>query len=102
MTELFSDALMLSNYVGCIFLGMDLYLYNQSYYGQGTSSPYYWLTNNVDYSVGLIDGPWWDAYIWAQSFSTGTLSTLAPGPFVKNPWQAVLIFLFSFIHYLQQ
>jgi len=28
MTELFIDALMISNYAGCIFLGMDLYLYN--------------------------------------------------------------------------
>jgi hypothetical protein len=85
-TMLFSDSLMMGNYGACIFLGMDLYLYGESYYGTGTSSSYYWLTDNVDYSISLIDGPWLDAYIWAQSFSTGTLSTLAPGPFARNPW----------------
>jgi hypothetical protein len=86
MVRLFANALMISNYAACLFLAMDLKLYNESYYGQGTSSPYYWLTNNVDYSLSLIDGPWWVAYIWSQSFAAGTISTMAPGPFPRNPW----------------
>ena len=40
-----------------------------------------------------LDGPWLDAYIYAQSFAGGTLSTLAPGPFPRNPWEAVLFCL---------
>lgn len=38
-----------------------------------------------------MTGPWYDQYVYAQSFSTGTLSTLAPGPFVKNPIEVVSI-----------
>ena len=86
MTQLFSSALMISNYGACGFLAMDMKLYNVSYYGQGTSSPYYWLTNNVDYPISLIDGPYWNAYIWAQSWAAGTLDTMAPGPFPRNPY----------------
>ena len=32
-----------------------------------------------------MQGDWLLQYIYAQSFSTGTLSTIAPGPFGKNP-----------------
>jgi len=38
-----------------------------------------------------MSGPWYDQYVYAQSFSTGTLSTLAPGPFVKNPIEVVFL-----------
>jgi hypothetical protein len=88
---LFVDALMLGNYGACLFIWLDVYLYSISYYGTGTSSPYYWLTNNVDYGNSLINGPWYDMYVYGQEYSTGTLSTLAPGPFPKNPWELVKI-----------
>lgn len=56
------------------------------------------MSNNADYGINLMDGPWYQQYIYAQDFSTGTLSTLAPGPFPKNPIEvvyanAVMIFL---------
>jgi hypothetical protein len=83
LVVLFSDVLMIGNYGACIFIGIDLLLYNISFYG--TSSAYYWLANNTSYPISLITGPWYYQYIYGQEFSTGTLSTLAPGPFAKNP-----------------
>lgn len=89
VVSLFSDVLMMGNYGACIFIGMDLLLYNNSFYG--TSQAYYWLTNNTSYPLSLISGPWYYQYIYGQEFSTGTLSTLAPGPFAKNPMEAVMM-----------
>ena len=80
---LFIDVLMIGNYGACLFVGMDILLYNAQYYGSNTA--YYWLSNNTSYPISLINGPWYYQYIYAQEFSTGTLSTLAPGPFAKNP-----------------
>ena len=80
---LFIDVLMIGNYGACLFVGIDLLLWKLQYYGN--NSAYYWLSNNSSYSIDLIGGPWYIQYIYAQSFSTGTLSTLAPGPFAKNP-----------------
>lgn len=77
------DVMMVSNFGACIFLGLDLLLWRLQYYGD--NSQYYWLSNNSSYSVDLIGGPWIVQYVFAQSFSSGTLSTLAPGPFGKNP-----------------
>ena len=74
------------NYGACIFVGMDILLYREQYYGTGLGSPFYWLTNNQNYPQQLMTGPWYYEYIYGQEFSTGTLSTLAPGPFAKNPW----------------
>lgn len=89
LVVLFSDVLMMGNYGACVFIGMDVLLYNASYYG--TNDAYYWLTNNTSYPISLITGPWYYQYIYGQEFSTGTLSTLAPGPFAKNPIEAVLL-----------
>lgn len=86
LTILFIDVLMIGNYGACIFIGMDLLLYEKSYYGTGENSPYYWLTTNTAYPFSLIYGPWYYQYIYGQEFATGTLSTLAPGPFGKNPF----------------
>ena len=66
---------------------MDLAFYNSQYYGSNTA--YYWLTNTATYSGTLIGGPWYYIYIYGVQFATGTLSTMAPGPFAKNPWEAV-------------
>ena len=82
---LFADALIFGNYGACLFIFMDIQLYDASFYGTGTSSPYYWLTDNTSYPNPLIQGPWLSALVYAQFFSTGTLSTLAPGPFARNP-----------------
>jgi hypothetical protein len=83
---LFIDVLMIGNYGACLFVGIDLLLVKLQYYGNVLENPaYYWLSNNSSYSIDLIGGPWYIQYIYAQSFSTGTLSTLAPGPFAKNP-----------------
>jgi hypothetical protein len=84
---LFSDVLMIGNYGACVFIGMDVLLYNANFYG--SNQAYYWLTNNTSYPYSLIAGPWYYQYIYAQEFATGTLSTLAPGPFAKNPIEAV-------------
>lgn len=89
VVSLFSDVLMMGNYGACIFIGIDLLLYNSNYYG--SNSAYYWLSNNTSYPINLIAGPWYYQYIYGQEFSTGTLSTLAPGPFAKNPIEAVLL-----------
>ena len=73
-------------------------MFKYSFYGNNPSSAYYWLTNNVSYPLSLMYnssqnfGPWWEAYVYGQFFSTGTLSTLAPGPFAKNPIEAVKIY----------
>lgn len=83
LVVLFSDVLMIGNYGACIFIGMDLILYNNQYYG--SNQAYYWLSNNTSYPLNLLTGPWYYQYIYGQEFSTGTLSTLAPGPFAKNP-----------------
>ena len=77
------DIMLIGNFGACIFLGMDLLLWDLQYYGD--NGQYYWLINDSSYSVNLIDGPRGQQYVFAQSFSTGTLSTLAPGPFGKNP-----------------
>lgn len=86
---LFVDALMFGHFGACIFIWMDIELNNVQYYG--TNTLYYWLSNNQDYTNNLMAGPWYDQYIYGQFFSTGTLSTLAPGPFAKNPIEAVLV-----------
>lgn len=86
LTIMFIDVLMIGNYGACIFIGMDLYLYHESFYGTGENSPYYWLTTNTAYPISLIYGPWYYQYIYGQEYATGTLSTLAPGPFAKNPY----------------
>jgi hypothetical protein len=88
---LFSDVLMIGNYGACIFIGLDILLYNHQFYG--SNDAYYWLTNNPSYPFSLISGPWYYEYIYGQEFSTGTLSTLAPGPFAKNPIEAVLLLI---------
>lgn len=78
-----ADVLMIGHFGACIFVGIDLLLWREQYYGDNPS--YYWLSNNDMYSINLMDGPWIAQYVYAQSFSTGTLSTIAPGPFPKNP-----------------
>jgi hypothetical protein len=77
------DVMLLGNFGACIFLGIDLLLWRLQFFGNNPQ--YYWLSNNSSYSVDIMSGPWIVQYIFAQSFSTGTLSTLAPGPFGKNP-----------------
>lgn len=77
------DMMQLGNFGACMFLGLDLLLWRLQFFGNNPQ--YYWLSNDSSYSVDLIDGPWVAQYVYAQSFSTGTLSTLAPGPFGKNP-----------------
>lgn len=77
------DVMLLGNFGACIFLGIDLLLWRIQFFGNNPQ--YYWLSNDSSYSVDLMNGPAVAQYIFAQSFSTGTLSTLAPGPFGKNP-----------------
>ncbi len=66
LSILFIDVLMVGNYGACIFIGMDLFLYSESYYGTGENSPYYWLTTNTAYPYSLIAGPWYYQYIYGQ------------------------------------
>jgi len=54
---LFSDVLMIGNYGACIFIGLDILLYNHQFYG--SNDAYYWLTNNTSYPFSLISGPWY-------------------------------------------
>jgi hypothetical protein len=61
---LFIDVLMIGNYGACIFIGMDILLYNQQYYGNNEA--YYWLSNNTSYPFSLINGPWYYQYIYGQ------------------------------------
>lgn len=81
------DILLIGHFAACIFVGLDLLLWKLQYYGNNLQ--YYWLSNNSMYSLNLLQGPWIDQYIYAQSFSTGTLSTIAPGPFGKNAIEVV-------------
>ena len=64
LVVLFSDVLMIGNYGACVFIGIDVILYNASYYG--SYSAYYWLTNNTSYPLSLITGPWYYQYIYGQ------------------------------------
>lgn len=84
------DALVIAHFCACFFIGIDLSLYAQQYYGNNTSL--YWLSNNADYINNLFGGLWYIQYIYGQEYSSGTLSTLAPGPFPKNPLEVVLSF----------
>lgn len=93
LTLLGCDVMLMGHYGACIFVGLDLLLWRLKYYGG--ESAYYWLSNDSSYSVDLMDGPWILQYVFAQSFSTGTLSTLAPGPFGKNPIEIVCSRLLS-------
>lgn len=68
---LFIDILLLGHYAACIFVSIDINLWNTQYYGNNTNL--YWLSNNSSYSVDLMGGIWWVQYIYAQSFSTGIL-----------------------------
>jgi hypothetical protein len=79
------DVMQLTHFGACIYLGVDLLLWKKQYYGNNPD--YYWLSNNNIYSVNLISDTSSRLlqYIYAQSYATGTLSTLAPGPFGKNP-----------------
>lgn len=61
---LFSDVLMIGNYGACIFIGIDLILSNSQYYGSNTA--YYWLSNNTNYPINLVTGPWYYQYIYGQ------------------------------------
>lgn len=93
---LFMDALLISHYIGSIFLRIDIGLWNTQFYGDNTSL--YWLSNNADFSDNLMGGAWYLQYIYAQEYSTGTLSTLAPGPFPKNPLEVLYaIFIMVFL-----
>ena len=83
------DVLLIGHFGACIFVGIDLLLWRMQYYGNNPQ--YYWLSNNSMYTPDLIDGPWVLQYVYAQSFSTGTLSTIAPGPFGRNPIEVVII-----------
>lgn len=77
------DVMLLGHFGACVFLGIDLLLWRLQYFGN--NQQYYWLSNNSMYSsIDLMGGPQIVQYVYAQSFSTGTLSTLAPGPFGKN------------------
>jgi hypothetical protein len=77
------DVMLLGNFGACLFLGIDILLWRLQFF---ESNPiYFWLSNNTSYSIDLMDGPRIAQYVYAQSYSTGTLSTLAPGPFGKNP-----------------
>ena len=64
LVALFSDVLMIGNYGACVFIGIDISLYNANYYGSNTA--YYWLTNNTSYPLSLINGPWYYQYIYGQ------------------------------------
>lgn len=64
LVVLFSDVLLIGNYGACVFIGIDVLLYNANYYGSNTA--YYWLTNNTSYPLSLINGPWYFQYIYAQ------------------------------------
>jgi hypothetical protein len=87
---LFSDGLIFGSYAACFFIDMDVLLYAASFYGSSPSSEYYWLITNTTYGNSLMGtGLYWQMYVYAQFFSTGTLSTLAPGPFARNPIEVV-------------
>lgn len=81
------DVLLIGHFGACIFVGIDLLLWRERYYGDNTQ--YYWLSNDSMTPIDLMDGAWVLQYIYAQSFSTGTLSTVAPGPFPKNSIEVV-------------
>lgn len=59
---LFADILMVGNYGACVFVGIDIVLYNKQYYGNNDA--YYWLTNNSSFPFNLINGPWYYQYIY--------------------------------------
>lgn len=85
------DVMLLGNFGACVFLGVDLLLWKLQYF---ESNPlYFWLSNNsmtsIDYLTPGVNRT--AQYVYAQCYSTGTLSTLAPGPFGKNVVEIVHI-----------
>jgi hypothetical protein len=81
------DVMIIAHFCACFFIGIDLLLYAQQYYQNNMSL--YWLSNNADYANSLFGSAWYLQYIYGQEYSSGTLSTLAPGPFPKNPIEVV-------------
>ena len=47
------------------------------------------MSNNNAYSEDITLSPWHIQYLYAQFFSGGTLSLVAPGPSPTNPVEAV-------------
>lgn len=90
LTMLGVDVMLIGHFGACIFVGLDLLLWRLQTYGPNPD--YYWLSNDSMTPVDLMKGPWVLQYIYAQAFSTGTLSTVAPGPFPKNPIEVVKIY----------
>lgn len=87
ITMLSCDGMLLANYAGLIFMGGDILLWKLQYFGN--NSRYYWLSNNSFYANDLLPGAYIPQYVYAMAWSIGTLSTLAPGPFGKNPIEDV-------------
>jgi hypothetical protein len=49
------------------------------------SDYFYWMSNNDTYEFDITDSVWYIKYLYAQFFSLGTWTLIAPGPTPKNP-----------------
>jgi hypothetical protein len=74
------DVLIVTHYLAVFFVLIDEkvhYLYD--------SDRLFWMSNNDTYNADITNEPWYIKYIFAQFFSLGTWTLIAPGPTPKNP-----------------
>lgn len=79
---LLTNALIVTHYVAVLYILMDRTLKARNAY---SDSSMYWMSDNNTYDTDISPQPWYIQYLYAQFFSTGTLSLIAPGPSPKNP-----------------
>ena len=82
------DLLLIGHYGACLFLKIDELLQANNVYA---NQELYWYNINDPSDFTEYNGHWYLYYLFAQSFSTGTLSTICPGPFAKNPISTVTV-----------
>lgn len=70
--------IMLCHYLGGIFYAIDLFVYNNNFYGPNTPS-WCWLYNAQAYGQMILNLPWFLQYEYAMYWSLATMTTIAYG-----------------------
>lgn len=68
-------------------------------HGIYTQDSQFWMSNSDAYDADISKGVWYIKYLYAQFFSLGTWTLIAPGPTPKNPIE-VAYTNFSMVFYI--
>lgn len=89
VSRLIMIMVMLCHYIGGIFYAIDLYVYNNNYYGPNTPA-WCWLYSASAYSQMVIELPWILQYEYTMYWSLATMTTIAYGDITPlNPMETV-------------